>query len=201
MRTLFTITLLGCLASGCAMFRVSVDDKEPLEAKSLTAKYDQRDLLSWGEMMAQDLLAAPVASAAQQPAPIVIDMGIQNRTKTHMDLKALTDTITTKMLNSGKFRFVNSARRDDLLKEQGYQVNNCTPEARVQTGKQLGAKYMLTGSLTEIETKSGKQVRVSKKQDVYYQLTVELTDLETGLIEVRKQRDRLRRASKPIVGW
>ena len=60
---------------------------------------------------------------------------------------------------------------------------------------------MITGSLVEIGNSSGKEVRVSKKQDVYYQLTVEITNLETGLIEVRKQRDRLRRASKPLIGW
>jgi PBP1b-binding outer membrane lipoprotein LpoB len=98
-------------------------------------------------------------------------------------------------------RFVNASRRDDLLREQGYQLANCTPETRNAVGKQLGAKYMITGSLVEISQKSGREVRVSRKEDVYYQLTVELTDLETGLIEVRKQRDRLRRASKPIIGW
>ena len=88
-----------------------------------------------------------------------------------------------------------------LLKEQGYQLANCTPETRRSIGKQLGAKYMLTGSLTEIETESGKQVRVSKKQDVYLQLTVELMDIETGLLTVRKQVERMREASKPIIGW
>ncbi len=48
---------------------------------------------------------------------------------------------------------------------------------------------------------SGREVRVSRKQDVYYQLTVEVTDLETSLIAARTQKDRLRRASKPLIGW
>ncbi len=60
---------------------------------------------------------------------------------------------------------------------------------------------MLTGSLIEIGQESGREVRASKKEDVYFQLTVEITNLETGLIEVTKQRDRLRRASKPLIGW
>ena len=60
---------------------------------------------------------------------------------------------------------------------------------------------MITGSLAEIGAKTGKQVRLSKQEDVYYQLTVEITELESGLIMLRKQSDRLRRKSTPIIGW
>jgi hypothetical protein len=96
---------------------------------------------------------------------------------------------------------VNSSRRDDLLKEQGFQLANCTEDTKVAIGKQLGAKYMITGSLVEIRRKEGKGIVLKKDEDIYYQLTVEVTDLETGLIAVRKQLDRLRRASKPVLGW
>jgi len=130
----------------------------------------------------------------------MVVMGIQNRTASHIDMKSITDTMSTDLMNAG-IRFVNEARRDDLMKEQGFQLANATPETRVQIGKQLGAKYMLTGSLVEIKTESGRQVRVSKQEDIYYQLTVEITDIETGLIVLRKQEDRLRRASKPLIGW
>ena len=146
------------------------------------------------------VLAHPFPAQGEDPA-ILAAMGIQNRTKSHLDMKALSDTISVKLLDTKKMRFVNAARRDDLLREQGYQLANCTQETRSAIGRQLGANYMLTGSLVEIEKSSGREVRVSKKQDVYYQLTLEITDLETGLIAVRKQKDRLRRASKPLIGW
>jgi uncharacterized protein (TIGR02722 family) len=186
--------------TGCAAFRVSVKDKAPVGDQRLTAKYDQEDLLVLAQRMSQELLAAPFPPAGEEK-PIVVEMGVQNRTKSHLDMKALTDTMTTKLLDTGKLRFVDSSLRDNLLKEQGYQLANCTPETRAKIGKQLGAKYMLTGSLTEIETQSGRQVRVSKQQNVYYQLTAELTDIETGLLVVRKQIDRMREASKPLIGW
>lgn len=203
MKTHYRLTALALLAvalSGCAAFRTSVRDRDPDKSRSITAKYDQNDLLTWAKLMSQDILENPFPKAEGEN-PIVVSMGIQNRTRTHMDMKALSDSISTELLNSGKMQFVNAARRDDLLKEQGYQLANCTAATRTAIGKQLGAKYMLTGSLVEIEHKSGREVRVSRKQDVYYQLTVELTDLETGLIVLRKQRDRLRRATKPIIGW
>ena len=197
----------GCLAlvalslvCGCAAFRVSIREQAPEEAGPLTAKYDQSDLLQWGTLISQDIVAHPFP-AAEMDNPILVVMGIQNRTKSHMDMKPLEDTIQTSLLDTRKVQFVNADRRDELLREQGYQLENCTPETRAQIGKQLGAKYMLTGALAEIETRSGREVRVSKKQDVYYQLTVEVTDLETGLIAVKKQRHRLRRASRPLIGW
>ena len=186
--------------AGCAAFRTSIEDKDPETAGPLTAKYDQSDLLTWGELVTTDILAHPFPPQGEDN-PILVPMGIQNRTASHMDMKALSDTVTTKLLETGRLQVVNAARRDDLLKEQGYQLANCTEETRAQIGRQLGAKYMLTGSLIEIGQESGRQVRVSKKKDVYYQLTVEITDLETGLIVLRKQRDRLRRASKPLIGW
>ncbi len=186
--------------AGCSAFRASVEKKEPEKASPLTAKYDQNDLLTWGKLMAKDILGHPFPPA-ETPDPILVVMGIQNRTGSHIDMKAITDTISTELMNASKIRFVNEARRDDLLKEQGYQLANATPETRARVGKQLGARYMITGSLVEIDAESGHQVRMSKQKDVYFQLTVEITDIETGLIVLRKQEDRLRRASKPIIGW
>lgn len=187
------------LTSGCAAFRISIKDEDPETTGPLTAKYDQTDLQQWAELISEDILASFPPDNIEHP--IMVVMGIENRTATHMDMKALADTITTHMMDSGKVSFINADRRDALLKEQGYQLQHATPETRVNVGRQLGARYMLTGSLIEIEAETGRQVRVSKKQDVYYQLTVEITDLETSLIVARKQRDRLRRASKPLIGW
>ena len=198
--TVFVLITGICALTGCSAFRYSVGDADPEASGPLTAKYDQRDMLAWADMISKDLLEHPFPAAGEDQ-PILVVMGIQNRTKSHQDMKAISDTITTKLLDTGKIRLVNAARRDDLLKEQGYQLANCTEETKTQIGKQLGAKYMLTGSLVEIEQESEREVRASKTQDVYYQLTVEVTDLETGLIAVRKQRDRLRRASKPLIGW
>ena len=196
----FVLVVALFALTGCSAFRYSVGEEDPSTSGPLTAKYDQRDLLAWADLMSKDLMDHPFPRA-DEDQPILVVMGIQNRTKSHQDMKAISDTITTKLLDSGKIRLVNAARRDDLLKEQGYQLANCTEETKTKIGRQLGAKYMLTGSLVEIEQQSGREVRASKKQDVYYQLTVEVTDLETGLITVRKQRDRLRRASKPLIGW
>lgn len=198
-QVMFSIIALS-LMNGCAMFRVSVDERDPAKKSGLTAEYDQQDLLSLAKSMSEAILATPFPPPSAG-SPILVELGIQNRTEEHLDMKALADTLTTKLLDTGKVQLVDASTRDNLLKEQGYQIANCTPDTQVKIGKQLGAKYMLTGSLTEISTESGRQVRVSKQQDVYFQLTVKITDLETGLVKVSKQIDRMRRASKPLIGW
>ena len=194
------LTLISlALFTGCAAFRVSVDEMDPETSPTLTANYDQRDFLTWTDEMA-DLILSQFPPADEQK-PILSVFGIQNRTKKHLDTQSMADTISGKLLDSGKILLTNTSRRDELLREQGYQLQNATPETRTAIGKQLGAKYMMTGSLTEITNESGRQARVSKKEDIFFQLTCEITDLETGLIVLRKQIQRMRRASKPIIGW
>ncbi len=199
-KTVICAALCAGIGTGCAAFRASVRETDPEKSAALSAKYDQQDLLSLANKMANEITSHPFPKNSGDK-PLIAELGIQNRTKTHLDTKALADTLTTKLMNDTSMRFVNTSRRNELLQEQGYQLANATEKNRVQIGKQLGADYMLTGSLTEIEKNSPRQVRVSEKKDVFYQLTVEVTDLETGVIELRKQVQRLRRASKPIIGW
>ncbi len=196
---LIAMTLILTFLSGCSAFRVSIKDQDPKDAETLSSRYDQNDMLKWGELISQDIIDHPFMKSHNKP--LIADLGIQNKTSDHLEMQALADTITTHLLNSGKVRLVNTSDRDKMLKEQGFQLANCTMETRSKIGVQLGAKYMMTGSLMEMSQESGRQVRASKKKNVYYQLTIKITDLQTGEIVMSKQRDRLRRESKPLIGW
>ncbi|MEI8139890.1 MAG: hypothetical protein WCI03_08490 [bacterium] len=187
------------IGSGCSVFRASVQNENvnTAAAKPLDTGYDFADLRNLAEAVNVELMS----SAVLDKKPILVVMGIENRTDEHVDTKAITDTIRTKLINDGKASFINESRRDALMKEQGYQLVNCTPETQTLIGKQLGARYMLTGSLVKIKKDTPKQLSLSKKEQVYLQLTVEVTDLQTGLIAWTTQKERVRGASKPILGW
>ncbi len=193
-------TVLLTLGGGCAAFRHSVREGDPEESSMLGASFDHHDLRNMARAVTGEILQHPFPPPDSE-VPIVVSMGIQNRTKTHLDTQALDDTVTTFLMDSGRVRFVDAAQRDALLKEQGYQLAHATDETKVAMGRQLGARYMLTGSFVELGARSGRQVRVSKEQDIYYQLTVTVTDLESGLIVLRKQVERIRRARTPLFGW
>lgn len=196
------VLFAGFLGSGCSAFRASVknEDVSAAAAKPMDTGYDFGDLRSLADSIGSDLMAASVLDAEPRK-PVLVVMGIENRTDEHIDTKAITDTIRTRLINSGKASFVNETQRDNLVREQGYQLANCTPETRVLLGKQLGARYMLTGSLVKITKDTPRQVRVSRQEQVYFQLTIEVTDLQTGLIAWTTQKERVRGASKPIIGW
>lgn len=195
------ILAAACLLQGCAAFRAStrnVDlDREDIHYKS---SYDQADLRNLTEAVAADLTGSAFIQS-QESAPIMMIAGYQNRTSRYVDTKNLTDRIRTLVFKTGKVRFVNEARREDLMKEQGFQAANVTPGDQARIGKQLGAKYMFSGSLTEMEQETGRQVRLSKKQLNYYKLTSEITDLETGELMWTSEEEFAREASKPLIGW
>ena len=194
------LCILVVFFSGCAAFRQSVVDVDPDKSEAMDSKYDYTDMKTMPDEIAQQILSHPTV-AKDDTAPIVAILGIENRTTLHIDTKALADTLMAKLLNSGKLRFVNAAKRDQLLKEQNYQAAHATKDSQVSIGKQLGAKYMITGAMIELTKQTGRQVRVSKKEERYYRLTVELTDLESGLITMVGSSERARKESQPLIGW
>ena len=91
----------------------------------------------------------PLASANDKP--VIVVYGIANRTSEHISTSAITDDIRQALLASGKVRFVNKIQRDNISHETDYQQSGkVTAETRIRLGRQVGAKYMLTGTLRSI---------------------------------------------------
>lgn len=186
--------------SGCSMFRASTTVVDPNKERHFTQNYDYSDMKNITQNIVNQIMSAPLIQN-QKEAQVFMIAGIENRTSAYVDTKLMTDSMRNTILRSGKARFVNEARRADLLKEQGYTVQNASPETQVKLGRQLGAKYMLSGSLVEMKSSSPRQVRVSKQKVNYYKLTVEITDLETNEIIAAPETEFAREASQPLIGW
>jgi penicillin-binding protein activator len=193
-------TLAVVSLSGCAMFRAQTSTVDVDGADPMNERFGFTDLRQITESFADELAQASLITNHAEP-PILMIAGVQNRTSEYMDTKNLTDRLRTLMFQAGTVQFVNEARREDLLREQGYQAAQATPETQVAVGRQLGARYMLSGSLTEMADRSPRQVRVSKTVRRYYKLTLELTDLETGLLAWTAEREFARAARQPLIGW
>jgi len=187
------------LSTGCAMFRASTSTVDVNRDTHMKANYDFVDMREISQSVAEEMINDFLSKPSEPP--IMIIPGIENRTSAYMDTKALTDRMRTELFKSGKAQFVNESRRSDLLNEQGYQAANVTPETQVIIGKQLGAKYMITGSMIEMSQRTPKQARISKTTEKYYKLTVEITDLETGLLAWTTEREFARAATEPLIGW
>jgi uncharacterized protein (TIGR02722 family) len=200
---LFCLAWLGAVVagtSGCAAFRASARNVDVNEEKHFDEKFDYSDMRKLTDEIVDELLASELLGEAEE-APIMMVAGLRNDTGRYIDLKSLTDRMRTRLIKSNEVRFVNESRRAELLKEQGYQAAHATPESQVMVGRQLGAKYMLSGALSEMKQRSPNQVRVSRQKLNYYKLTIEVTDLETSLISWTTDREFAREASEPLIGW
>jgi len=196
---LILIATSSILTTGCAAFRASTSEVDVNRTTHMKEDFDFVDMRQISQSIADEMIAAFLAP--QSEPPIMMIPGIENRTSQYVDTKALTDRMRTEVIRSGRAQFINEARRADLLKEQGYQAANVTPETQVAIGRQLGAKYMITGSLMEMSQRTPRQVRVSKTKENYYKLTMEVTDLETGIITWTTEREFARAATLPLIGW
>ncbi len=186
--------------SGCAMFRAKVSDVDLDNSKHMRAEFDFRDLRTISGEIVDQFLNSNFMSK-QADTPTVAIRGIENRTTDYLDTKALTDTMRTRLIQSGRVQFVNVERRADLANEQGFQAANAAPGTAVEIGQQAAARYMFTGSIVEMTQRSPRQVRVSKTRERFYQLTIEVTDLQTGLIAWTTQSEFARAERQPLIGW
>lgn len=89
---------------------------------------------------------------------------------------SLSDLLREQLWKTGRFRVVDRNNMERIMKEQGFQLADCTSkECAVQVGRLLGVQKMVTGNISML----GKT----------YILSAQMTDVETGEI-VRMASDR-----------
>lgn len=187
------LVLAGCSAT--------TRDLSPDEVIHYDEGYDFSDKKAIVDRLVESLITKPPL-VARSDRPVLIIYNVANRTSEHIETSGITDDIRLEILQSGKARFVNEVQRETIQKETDYQYGgNVSPETRIARARQVGAEYMISGTLRSITKKQPEQVRLKKKTLQYYSLTLELTDLQTGLIEWTDNVEIVREAAKPIIGW
>lgn len=202
MRTARSSRLLGVLAvlslSGCWY---SVKEIDPDKKKHYTEEYSHTDQKKAVAHFADSLTASAPLKDREKPS-VLVTYGIDNRTSEHIDTKGFTDKLDVALLKSGKVKLVNKDQRENVEKEVGYSESaKVDPATRIQLGRQIGAEYMLTGRFTSIDRKEPKEIRLRKGRLLYYQLSLELTNLTTNQIEWKDEVEILREGQRPIIGW
>lgn len=184
--------VMGCTAT--------TREVSPDETKHYDAYYDFSDKKKIIEALVNPLIAQSFPSDSTKPVMIVY--GIANRTSEHVDTSGITDEIRRKLMNSGKFAFINETQRGNINEEMAHQYSDAVdPKTRVEYARQVGAQYILSGTLRSIEKNEPRQWRVTRKTLMYYSLNLEMTDIRTGLIAWSDAVDLARESSVPIIGW
>lgn len=111
---------------------------------------------------------------------------VKNLTDEHIDVSLIMNKIKTALIKSHSFRFVNGEMRDGIKDELSYQQDERSPvnkESRALANVQEAPDYFIDGSLH-----SNVQM-VGKKKYVYYYITLNLTKIDTNMIECSEEKE------------
>jgi len=196
MRNIFFVSLLvSILLVGCgpkAFTRGDYDD--PTRVELLDDKFNEADMQQMADNTIKDMVACDYVAKSPKP-PVVIVERVQNRTEEHIDTVSLTDKIRVALIKSGKVRFVNKEERGTLSDEYDYNASGMVAGPTQKTkGKQIGADYILSGSIaTNVQ-------QVGNDKLIYYKLTVNLTNMEQSTIDCTTEKEIRKKYRKRSVG-
>jgi len=149
------------------------EDINYLVSQNLDGLYESR---FWrGEVMA----------SPQQPVFAI--WPIENATSEHLEDQMLTllSSIETSLVNSGQVQVVAKARQAELAREIGIQQGAIfDPATAARLGRQLGAKYFVTGKLTAVDE------RLQKTRRLQYSLFIQILEIETGIVKFQHESTR-----------
>ncbi|MFP5383942.1 MAG: penicillin-binding protein activator LpoB [Gammaproteobacteria bacterium] len=196
MNRFLVATLVGAslLFTGCAS-KVQYGDAQAVE--TTTIDFGSTDLQMIAAKMVDDMLAfPPIVQVTQQRRPVIFVDKIKNKTTEHIDTESITDTIQTKLIKSGKFRFVDMTAVKAVQEQLDFQTESgmVNPAAAVKLGQQIGAEYMLYGNMASIVKQSGNT------RDVYYKFTLKLQHLQSGIVEWQDEKEIRKTKSKSLLG-
>ncbi|ADN77589.1 membrane lipoprotein lipid attachment site [Ferrimonas balearica DSM 9799] len=186
--------MLALVLAGC---QSKVEYRDATEVETVDISFGSSDLQAVASKMVDSMLTTPsVVRLTANDRPILFVDRVTNKTSEHIDTESITDTISTRLLRSGEFRFIDMTRVDAVRKQLDYQNNSgmVDPAKAIQFGRQVGAQYMLYGNLSSIVKRDGST------QDVYYKMTMRLMDLETGLIEWADEKELRKQQSRSFLG-
>lgn len=128
--------------------------------------------------------------------PVVIVGTVSNNSMEHINTDVFVEEIQRALINSGKVEFVASkGERGEVRTERLEQDEFASEETRKAFGKEIGADFMLSGTLNSVVDKSGK------KALVFYQVNMKLINLETNQIVWNGQKQIKKYVKRSKVAW
>lgn len=172
---LSTVFALAIIIGSCATRKVTRVD--PNEQIDLSGRWNDTDSKQVAEQMSRDVLSKPWLSRFEgknERPPVVIIGVIVNRTTEHIEAETFVKDVEIEFINSGKVRVVSSDLfRDKLREEKEQQQTNATAESQKKIAAELGADFMLFGTINSTVDE------YKKERIVNYKVNLELVNLET----------------------
>lgn len=152
-----------------------VDDKQQID---LSGRWNDTDSRLVSEEMVKDALTRswlPDYLESRSQKPTVIVGIVKNKSSEHISTETFIKDIEREFINSGKVKIVQGGEaREQLRDERADQQDFASPSTTKKWGREKGADFILQGTVNSITDAN------AKLKLVYYQVDLELTDLESN---------------------
>ena len=168
-------------ATACGPKAVRGEEVEGLDDQAMSTGLDRRDLQKLLQENMKALESAPVIKRWEgEQMPSVAVLPLRNETTEHVEgsLDALISDIETTLVNAGHVRVISMDQQPKLVEEIRRQYGSgAFDQSQTATwGKQVGAKYIVTGKVYNTDE------RQSGERRVQYFMFIQVLSVESGEI-------------------
>ncbi|MCL2724405.1 MAG: penicillin-binding protein activator LpoB [Polyangiaceae bacterium] len=175
--------VLSVGAAGCGGKRVVRGANDPsVDAPALSTSLDRDDVQRALSETLNKLRESPVMyewRTSRPPATVAV-FPFQNETSEHIDsmLSAMLSETETWLVESNTVQMIARDRQDQIIREvEGQQHPIFNPANAARYGRQLGAKYFITGKV------SASDERARDMRRVQYFIFLQVIEIETSAIK------------------
>ena len=172
--------LVGCAAaaSGCG-HETKVTRVDTGTVTDLSGRWNDTDAQMVAEAMVKEALANPWLgnfTKGKNRQPVVIVGTVLNKSHEHINVQTFVNDLERELTNSQKVTFVAAkGEREEVREERREQAVHAREDTQKAPGKEIGADYMMRGSIaTILDEQDGAKA-------VFYQVDLEMVDLENNV--------------------
>lgn len=177
MRKLIALLLVMAVVVGCGASK-KVTRLDPGTVTDLSGNWNDTDSRLVAREMISDCLSRKWITefAAENGRKPVVTVGIiRNKSHEHIDTDVFTTDFERELINSGQVKFVASSdQRDEIRSERMDQQENVSRESVKKLREELGADFLLVGSIKTITDQDGG------RRVIFYQTDMELINIESN---------------------
>ena len=158
----------------------SVSRVDPSEEIDISGKWNDVDSKLTAEAMVEQVLSEVWLKnhmTQVKEKPVVIVGFVKNKSHEHIDAETFMKDIEKSFITSQKVRLVQGGEKREAIRgERADQQDNASVSTMKKWGLEVGADYMMQGSINSIVD------ALDRKKVVYYQIDLELTNMQTNEI-------------------
>lgn len=173
---------LPLVAAGCGPSVVRGSDDPSVDRAAVSTGLDKDDIKRALRDTLNKLRVAPIMNEwrTTNPPPIVAIFPFINNSSAHIDssMDTMLNETENWLLESNAVQVVSRQRQAEMIREvEGQQGAAFNQEHSARYGKQLGARYLITGKVT------GNEERSDDMRRTQYFIWLQVIEAETSLVK------------------